>query len=387
MKVIGCHRTLHSRPDCSAFRRALHSLPVTLTALVLLLLAGCVQAPHGVTVEPDSATEPFVGIDAHLQVTRMARGINVLSEDPGWTDPARARFKPEHFRKIKSAGFSTVRIVVNSFDHMDQYFGIESGWLRYLDSMVDAALDAGLIVVLDEHDNYLPCGKDPVACGQKLNAFWAQIAPRYQHKSSRLVFEMLNEPNSAMTPEVWNAQIKQTLPIIRASNPVRNVVIGPAMAYSPAFLDKLQLPGNDRHIIVTVHYYEPMAFTHQGAPWAPEIKYTGRNWGSRSDLEQLNRVFDGVKAWSVEWDRPIWLGEFGAYETAPLDGRLRYISAVVRAAESRGFAWCYWQFDKDFTAYDIADDQWVEPVLKALISPAVPPDDQPQATENIPSRK
>lgn len=335
---------------------------------VLLLVSGAHAGTPSLseTARP-THTGTFVGTDAYTQVREMGRGLNVLGEDPGWTNPANARFKPEHFKKIRGAGFQTVRIMMSAFSHMDQYYGLEAGWLQRLDLMVDTALDAGLVVVLDEHDNWEPCGKDAAVCGQKLNAFWAQIASRYKDKSNKLVFELLNEPNSVMTPAVWNAQIKQTLPIIRAFNPVRNIVVGPAMAYAPGLLDKLELPSSDRHIIVTVHYYEPMAFTHQGAPWAPEIKYTGRSWGSDADIKQLDATFDSVKAWSITWNRPIWLGEFGAFETAPMESRVRYDSAVARAAEARGFAWCYWQFDKDFVVYDIAKDAWVEPIFNALI--------------------
>ncbi|GAA0525193.1 endoglucanase [Rhizomicrobium palustre] len=307
--------------------------------------------------------------DAFLQVGEMKRGVNVLSEDPGWTDASKARFKPEYFKKIHDAGFSTVRIVLNAFSHMDDYYVLETGYLARLDTMVKAGLDAGLNVILDEHDfNY--CSKDTWSCRQKLNAFWAQVAPRYKDASNRLIFEVLNEPHEAFTPEMWNDQIKQTLPIIRASNPTRNVIIGPGFWNSAAYLDKLDLPVPDRHIIVTYHYYAPMEFTHQGSPWVPQYKLTGQNWGSAADLAQLNKDFDVVKAWSNKWNRPILLGEFGAYETAPMDGRLRYTDAVARAAEARGFAWAYWQFDKDFIVYDIAKDQWVEPILNALIPPA-----------------
>jgi len=40
---------------------------------------------------------------------------------------------------------------------------------------------------------------------------------------------------------------------------------------------------------------------------------------------------------------------------------------VARAAEKRGWAWSYWQFDRDFIVYDIDEDQWVEPIRDALI--------------------
>ncbi|MGB8236151.1 MAG: hypothetical protein WCF35_09910, partial [Pseudolabrys sp.] len=46
--------------------------------------------------------------------------------------------------------------------------------------------------------------------------------------------------------------------------------------YEPS---ELVLPKNDRHIIITVHYYLPMTFTHQGANWTPEYaNLSGNTW-------------------------------------------------------------------------------------------------------------
>jgi len=340
-------------------------------AAVMLVTAGC-QVNARLDSHPKLASVTVSGgasaIDAFVQVAEMKRGVNVLAEDPGWSDPAKARFKPQYFQKIHDAGFSTARIVVNAFGHMDQYYSLEYGFLERLDLMVNAALAANLTVTIDEHD-FVDCPKDVVTCTQKLNAFWAAVAPRYKDHSNRLIFEIMNEPNGAFTPELWNAQIKQTLPIIRATNPVRNVIIGSGSWNSGAFLPKLELPVVDRHLIVTFHYYAPMEFTHQGSPWVPQYKKTGQNWGSDAELAQLAKDFDAVKKWSDEWNRPIFLGEFGAYETAPMDGRLRYDATIARAAEARGFAWAYWQFDKDFVVYDVAKDTWVQPILDALIPP------------------
>ena len=36
-------------------------------------------------------------------------------------------------------------------------------------------------------------------------------------------------------------------------------------------------------------------------------------------------------------------------------------------AESLGWAWTYWQFDSDFIVYDMARDDWVQPIWKALV--------------------
>ena len=76
-------------------------------------------------------------------------------------------------------------------------------------------------------------------------------------------------------------------------------------------------------------------------------------------------------AWARAHNRPVYLGEFGAYDKGAMEARARYTSSVARAAEQRGWSWSYWQFDSDFILYDVGRDAWVEPILHALIpSPA-----------------
>jgi endoglucanase len=50
-----------------------------------------------------------------------------------------------------------------------------------------------------------------------------------------------------------------------------------------------------------------------------------------------------------------------------MESRARYTSFIARSAESRGWAWAYWQFDSDFVVYDIDKDRWVTPILRALV--------------------
>ena len=45
----------------------------------------------------------------------------------------------------------------------------------------------------------------------------------------------------------------------------------------------------------------------------------------------------------------------------------RLYGAVRSEAERRGFGWAYWQFEGDFVVWDMAKQQWVEPIRKALI--------------------
>jgi len=46
-----------------------------------------------------------------------------------------------------------------------------------------------------------------------------------------------------------------------------------------------------------------------------------------------------------------------------------WTSSVARSAENHGFAFAYWQFSSDFILYDFKKQQWVTPILNALIPP------------------
>ena len=109
------------------------------------------------------------------------------------------------------------------------------------------------------------------------------------------------------------------LKIVREKNPTRLVVVGPVGWNNINELAKLQLPEDDRRLVVTVHYYEPFHFTHQGAEWAgPEAaKWLGTKWtDTPQERQAVARDFDKAIRWAVKHKRPIYLGEFGAYSKA-----------------------------------------------------------------------
>jgi endoglucanase len=254
-----------------------------------------------------------------------------------------------------------------AFDHMDAQNRLDPAWLKALDWVVKNALASDLLLILDEHD-YNFCGEHPDSCGTKLLAFWQQVADIYKDAPDSVVFEILNEPNGQLTAERWNALMRVALAAIRKTNPGRNVIVGPAFWNSIHSLNRLNLPEDDRHLIVTVHYYAPVTFTHQGASWSKATaQLSGVQWGTDAEKQRVVDDFAGVQAWAKAHDRPILLGEFGAYDKGPMESRVLYTAWVARAAESMGWAWTYFQFDINFIAWDMDRDAWVEPIRKALL--------------------
>jgi len=309
-------------------------------------------------------TDPFT------QNQRLGRGVNVIGYDPIWKSRRAGRMQAKHFRLIREAGFNHVRINLHPFRFMQGApdYAIHPSWLETLDWAVAQCQENGLLAILDLHE-FTAMAENPAGLKPKLTAVWKHLGARYQNAPESVLFEILNEPNKKLTPELWNDYLKEPLEIIRGTNPVRTVIVGPAFWNGIDYLHQLELPESDRHLIVTVHYYHPMSFTHQGASWAAEHRHKkGIRWlGSEEEKQAIQRDFAGVQTWAKEHARPIYLGEFGAYDKADMDSRARYTSFMARQAESLGWSWGYWQFDSDFVVYDIDQDQWVEPIRAALI--------------------
>lgn len=323
--------------------------------LFLLAFAGCVSAQTGA---------PRLGMESPFH-----RGVNVLGYDPYWKDPSKARFQWRHFAEIRRAGFDFVRLNLMAFRFMDSQNRLDPQWLAKLDTVVSQATKAGLGIIIDEHD-FDPCSADVDMCRIKLSAFWEQVAPRYANRPRSVAFELLNEPHDKLNGEPWNQILAQELAIVRKTNPTRIVVVGPTHWNQIADLPLLKLPA-DPNLLVTIHYYEPFHFTHQGATWAgPEVLHLhGITWGTTADKAAVRADFDKARAWADANHRPILLGEFGAYDMSgtPVEYRAAYANTVAREAEAHHFGWAWWQFDGNFILWDMQKNGWNEPILHALI--------------------
>jgi endoglucanase len=310
------------------------------------------------------------GVDPFLQNQKLGRGVNIIGYDPIWNSRDKARFKAGYFRMLKDAGFNNVRINLHPFRHMEsgEDHALRSSWWEVLDWAVTNALQSDLMVILDLHE-FGAMGNDPEGNKAKFLAFWRQVSERFRDAPDNVLFEILNEPSRKLTPEMWNEYYREALAIIRRTHPTRTVILGPANYNSIGALTELTLPQDDRHIILTVHYYSPMDFTHQGASWAGRTDKTGVEWkGTDEEEAAIERDFAKVQAWAKEHNRPVFLGEFGVYDKAPMESRARYLRFVVGVMQKLGWSWAYWQFDSDFVLYDIPHEKWVEPVRAALTS-------------------
>lgn len=308
--------------------------------------------------------------DAAYYNRQIGRGVNLGNalEAPHEGDWG-LTLREEYFEEIKRAGFNSVRIPVKWSSHAGQTppYTIDPTFLNRVDWAVDQTLHRGMTAILNVH-NYDEMNFAPDEHLPRLTALWAQIADHFRNRPDRLIFELLNEPNGKLTDDLWNSMIPRLLAVVRKSNPRRIVIVGPSQWNSFDHLEKLVLPESDRRLIVTFHYYNPFQFTHQGASWVQgSDRWKGTTWkGSEKQLEALRRDFDKAAAWAREKQRPLFMGEFGAYSQGDMDSRVLWTHAVAREAEKRGFSWGYWEFGAGFGIYDPASNAWRRPLLQAL---------------------
>ncbi|MCC9601190.1 glycoside hydrolase family 5 protein [Stieleria sp. JC731] len=185
------------------------------------------------------------------------------------------------FKQIKDAGFDHVRLPISWGYHTAQTapYKIDPALLDRVEHLAKACLDADLKLLINcHHDPNL--NQKPVENKARFLAMWKQIAERFRGlPEDRVAFELLNEPHDtlAKSPGLWNGFVVETLKVVRQTNPDRTVVVGPINYNSISSLNTLELP-DDPNVSVTVHYYLPFDFTHQGAQWVSPPKPTGIQW-------------------------------------------------------------------------------------------------------------
>lgn len=272
-----------------------------------------------------------------------------------------------NFARIRAAGFDTIRLPVKWSGHIDPRANnrIDPIFLARVDEVIGAALAADLNVILNVH-HFDRLMENPRRHTDAFLDIWAQLAPHYQNVSSRVAFEVINEPNGAMRGDIMRRLQLVAMNVIRSSNPTRTVILG-GEDWSNITTLGTNLATEDPNVVYTFHYYDPFDFTHQNAPWVlPKPPKKRRDWGTPDDRKMVKQDMATARQFSEATGRPIFLGEFGAYEQAPQPSRLRYLEAVRREAEGAGIGWCVWNFTGSFPIFDDQAKRWTPGHLEAL---------------------
>lgn len=340
-------------------------------------------------------------LNGTLQAALLGKGINIgngLEEVPEGNNDTGIVVAASDFKNIRSAGFNTVRIPINWADRVGEAptYTIPASFFTRIDQVIQQALDADLNVILDNHGYSTKFSQNPAGESAKLTAIWQQIASRYQNKSSRVYYELFNEPTDQISANTWNGIQNNLIQSIRAIDSFHTIIVTGVSWSTPESLSGLSLTATS-NIIAMVHFYDPILFTHQGASWmGTDYSVTGITWpgpptqfisppqtltswvlswftdyktktgdNNPASLAQVKRQLDIASAWQSS-HVPVYIGEFGTYKMAVMSSRAAWTNAVRLEAEKRGFSWAYWEYASGFGAYDPISKSWRTELLNAL---------------------
>ena len=263
---------------------------------------------------------------------------------------------PIDFRKYSDFNSSTgVATLKESTTTSTWWGGTTTGpGFATFDQILDLAEDAGLYVVVDFHGWFDIDTTNDLQRAQ-FKACWAAVAERYKDRSNKVVFELANEPrvNNGKTIAALNTLQKETVAIIRETNPTRLILYAVAdanqpwaltMAQNPPNFGWVSVPANDNNLALVIHCYNPGVFTHQGCTWA-NPSYTNQVRLTNSHRTTLNWDLNQVKIYMDSHDIPIVMNEFNvAHQIADHGDVTEYLSMVTRWCESNNVPWAPWLY-------------------------------------------
>jgi len=353
-------------------------------------------------LRPQTNHRPAADSVAFTLAKSFRRGVNLANflevpPDQNWGNHST---RAADFQLIKNEGFDHVRIPVawHHYCGPAPHFRIDAAIMRRVEQQLDFAQQVGLAAIVNLH-HFDDFTADPHQHQPKLLKIWQQVATLVKDRPLSVALEILNEPSAAATTAVMNDVYASVIPSIRQIDSQRAIFVGPGHYNQSSELAGLRLPTDDR-LIVTVHSYAPFYFTHQGAEWSAEgkllagIKFPGppvapvsisahapaelKHWIQRYNQLPPDQNPGAVAAvaadlklasdWGRYWNRPIHLGEFGAYRKAPPEDRARYYETVRREAERLGMGWCIWDWKAGFAYWDRATGEAHHGLQQALFS-------------------
>ncbi len=279
---------------------------------------------------------------------------------------------------------------------------VESGY-GHIQDAIDWCGKYGLNMILDLHKtmgySFDPAfGEEGFFDSERLQerfyVLWERVAERFGKYEDRLAFEMLNEVTDKEYCDLWNKISYECIRRIRAKAPTIKILVGGYWNNSVDSVKDLAAP-YDENIIYNFHCYEPLIFTHQGAPWIPTmdtsfrisidapykemdeagVKYlqqvtTGfKGFAPEQTLtsEYFEKIFAEAIAVAQERDVALYCGEYGVIDRVAPEEALKWYRKINEVFVKYGIGRSAWNYKvMDFGISDARMDSVREELLRYL---------------------
>jgi len=320
------------------------------------------------------------------------RGINL----GGWLSQC-VSYDEKHFNgfitekdieTIASYGLDHVRVPVDYDVFMKEISGtdvVNEEGLSRIDDCITWCKNHGLNMILDLHKakGYVfDAADEPDAdiffydtmLQEAFYETWEMFAEKYGRYHDMLAFELLNEVVNPDCESNWNKIASTAIKRIRAIAGDTTIIVG-GVNYNNVFaVPGISVPYDDK-LVLNFHCYEPLCFTHQKACWVagmtedfdmnyPEPldvmrkkseEFSKDHMGAvfNKCLEEDGPFFDKMFKAAVDFSRekniPLYCGEYGVIDRAPLKDTLNWMKDIHASFEKYGIGRALWNYkDKDF---------------------------------------
>ena len=355
--------------------------------ILMLLVVACAKNKY--SVKPDNSyTE-----GGPLEKTAFTRGVNLtgcfdVAEGADADNIWKGHINEETFGNLKSLGVDVVRVPMclgRFVEPGSPDYKLQSKFLTELDNLLNLGEEYGITVIIDNHQwNYTSIYSADKAEGF-MKSVWRQIATHCKDRSSRVVYELQNEPDGDWWREHWHELQGELIKEIREIDKSHSIIVCANPYHSIAELPEYE----DDNLIYTIHCYTPMVFTHQGGTpgdWthlyaiggqvpfpykegfdgeslAGKISYSNYqtmllNYSYVGSEYYVQQALAGNIAEARRRNARLFLGEFGVIGAlgnnrgAANEDRCRWLECVRKCAEQNGVSWTLWCYAKEFGLFN-----------------------------------
>ena len=360
--------------------------PFTLYSAVILFFLGL-------------ATPVLAADEAQGQVI-LGKGTNLahwLSQTRRSGEERRNFITEKDIAYIAELGFDHVRMPIDEMQMWDEQGNRDEDAFEILHNAIRWSLANDLKVVIDLHilrshhfnAEDKPLWTDPAEQEQFID-LWRDLSKALNgYPNDKVVYELMNEP-VADDPEDWNRLVAKALAAIRELEPERTVMIGSNRWQGAETFDELAVP-DDKHIILSYHFYEPFIFTHYKTSWNfmkdynGEVRYPGislseeefqalpeslgeleRFAGKSFDKQVLLELMEKPLRRAKELGLPLYCGEYGVFNSVPDADRLHWYRDMLEIFEENGVSHANWNYKSDQFGFVGLDGEPIEVIMEAM---------------------
>lgn len=367
-----------------------------LAVIMTVMMSGCDSSNNGMRdiSTMDVVREMGYGINLGNTLESCGDWINGSSPssyEKAWGSPI---ITSEAIQGYANAGFGVLRIPVAWSNMMadDGTYTINPDYADRVQEVVDMALGTGMYVIVNIHYDNGWISKFPENVDENMKRYttmWKQIAELFRDRGDKLVFESQNEAlgweslwnrysgtNGAEKQSSYdlvnrvNQAFVDTVRATGGNNAKRHLLISGYNTDIDLTCDKLfKMPSDPAgRLAVSVHYYNPSTLTiiEKDADWGK----AKTDWGSESDIAELNRCMDLLKATFIDNGIPVIVGEYGCFgKNKTRETKESYMLDVSSAMYEIGACPILWDTSGD--EYDRNNARFRNPeFIEKLIAPS-----------------